>query len=110
MYKYRHSKDNKTVYRYPIELTITEETGKHGKRIGWAVCMQIDITRADNVINITQWKYPTSDYPIQHFSAHYERSQIISYFFKNHEPSGDDITQSEYDQLKDKYEDVARKN
>jgi hypothetical protein len=105
MYKYRHSKDSKTVYRYPKELIITEQRNKQGKRIGWEVGMQIDITRADNILNRNQWKYPTSDYPTQQFDAHYQRPQVISYFLMRHEPSGDDITQPEYDLLRKKYED-----
>ncbi len=108
MYKYLHDVSARTVYRVPIEPQITEQKDKRGSRIDWRVTMTYRITRADNELTGHQWKFPTSSHPVQHFDSHYGREGVASYFRMHHEPNGNEITETEYKALHEKYEAEAR--
>ena len=112
MYKYLHDVAARTVYRVPVEPQVTEQNDNHGKRTGWQVRMEYDITCADNQLTGNRWKYATSAYPDQHLDSRYTKEQAVSFFRMRHEPHGDEITESEYEALRQQYEAeaVARKS
>ena len=104
MYKYRHSPDEKTVYKFTSQPTIHEERNAKGKRTGWFAYIDVDITRADNRLKLNRWLYPTSDRPTQHFDYRYDKEQVAMYFLSHHSPQGSEISEEEYVRLRDKYE------
>ena len=109
MYKYRHDIANRTVYRFPSEPTVLEQRDKKGNRTGWSVKMAIDITRADNKLNGSQWKHATSAYPSQQFDPHYKtKAEVVSYFLMRHAPDGGEITEEQYELVQANYEHFAR--
>lgn len=107
MYEYLHDVTNQTVYQVPTHPEISEKRDRRGKRTGWTVTMQILITRADNKLNGNQWEHPTSSYPLQHFSAHHEKEQVVSSFLIRHMPAGKRITHEEYVELHAAYQRIA---
>lgn len=108
MYKYLHDAKNRIVYQVPAEPDVNEQKDRRGRRTGWSVNMRVLITRADNKLNGNQWQHATSSYPRQAFDAHYEKSQVISYFLMHHTPDGDPISQEEYVELQAQYDRFAR--
>ncbi len=107
MYKYLHDQDARTVFRVPMEPQVNQQM-RRGKPVGWHVSMEFSITRGDNFMEGSQWKYPTSAYPVQHLDAHYTREQAVSYFRMHHEPRGSEISEGEYKLLHEKYENEAK--
>lgn len=107
-YKYIHDAGNGVVYRLPTDLTVSEQRDRKGKRIGWSVRMEIEITRADNRLINNQWEHPIASIPEQHFDDRYSQEQVISYFHMHHDPHGDEISEDTYSALKQEYEAKAR--
>lgn len=110
MFKYIHDQENKTVYKVPNNPTVHEVRDKKGKLTSWSIHMEVDITRADNVLRANQWKHPTSSYPRQHFDNRYDRDEAIHYFKLNNEPDGTEISEADYTVLQRAYEATARMN
>jgi hypothetical protein len=114
-YKYYHNAELKAVYRAPVQPQLHEIMDKSKRKIiGWAVSMKIEITRADNVLSGTQWKYPIADYPQQSFenigNRYDDREIVVSHFHMHHDPNGNEIDENTYLELKTEYEKQAREN
>lgn len=101
--KFRHSAEERKLFRYPAMPTVIEQKDKKGKRLAWSVNMQILITTSGNRLENHRWVHATSAYPTQSLDAHYRREEVIMYFLRHHEPSGEDIIEEEYLRLKDQY-------
>lgn len=108
-FRFLHDIEQRTVYKIPSELSITEQKNSRGKRTGWHATAQIEITRADNVLR-ARWKYPVRSHPIEHYDARYERFQLTSFFWMHNEPSGESISEEEYESLRERYDRLARQN
>lgn len=108
-FRFLHDSEKHAVYKVPSELTITEQKDGRGKRTGWHVTTQIEITRADNVLTV-RWKYPVRSNPIEHFDARYERFQLPSFFWMHNEPPGESISEAQYESLREQYDSLARQN
>ena len=92
---------------------IREQTERRtGRRTGWHVSAEIEITRADNVLLKPQnrWKYSTLDCPDQDFDAHYSRDGVARYFDLHHAPRFRKIGAEEYQRLRNEYDAEARNN
>lgn len=113
-YKYLHDEALSAVYCFPEQPTIRDKRDKHNNIITWTVSMEVEITRADNILVETNtWKYRTSDYPTQMFENignRYTHDIVISLFYRNHAPKGKEINEDTYIKLKDEYAKMARKN
>ncbi|WP_298624781.1 hypothetical protein [uncultured Zoogloea sp.] len=105
-YQYTHDADNRTVYKFPAEPTVTEQRwGPSKKLVGWSVSMELKITRADNRLENRRWKYAHTEYPREVFDApRYSRQEAISFFFQNCSPPGEMITEEEYVRLQAEYD------
>jgi hypothetical protein len=108
-YKYIHNSQEKQVFRMPSVPNV-DRAEKSGKLIGWDVRMEIDVTRADNILNGSQWKYPIKNFPKQHFDNRYTEQQVISHFLNRNTPAGIEIKKEEYIAIKEAYEIDAKSN
>jgi hypothetical protein len=108
MYKYLHDQSARTVYKFPAEPEITEQTDKRGSLTGWRITMSCEITRADNWLENGRWKYATSDYPVHNSDSRYTREQAVSFFRMRHEPRGEEISAEGYERLHREYENEAK--
>jgi|SRR3972149_8933044 len=108
-YKYFHDLQSKIVYRIK-DPDIRPKT-KRGNLIDWHISTEIDVTRADNVLSGSQWKYATSEYPRENYEPKYSKEDVISYFEHRFYPSNcREISSAEYDILQKQYEIEARNN
>jgi hypothetical protein len=94
--KYIYDPEALTAYQFPNEPRVTEECDRKGKRTGWRVEMEVEITKRDNRLIGNRWVDPVADFPTQQFAPHYNRDQVISYFHVNHDPRGVEISEQEY--------------
>lgn len=101
--RYIHDTENRILYRFPASPEIEEQTDRRGQRTGWAVRMEIVMTRAQNRLVDGRLEHASSEYPEQHFLRHYERAQALSFFNGRHTPKGNEISQSEYERLLSEY-------
>lgn len=108
-FRYFHDSHNKRVYRMPSAPEVVERKDRRGKRTGWVVWAEIDVTRADNVMSsrTRQWTYPTTEVPRQEFSSADTRAFAVEYFFKHHTPQGEKIDEETYERLRQEYEAEA---
>lgn len=107
MTTYVHNLADRILYEFPDQPTVSEETDKRGLRLGWVAEMQISITRPDNNIIGSQWKYAIMDIGRAHYPAHYSRIQVIDSFRLHHEPRGESIPETQFKVLKVEYENAA---
>lgn len=109
---YYHDEPNQTVMAMRSDPSVHEQKDKRGRRAGWFVSSDVEITRADNVLlrPTHQWKYPVRSNPSQHFDAHYSREDVVHYFHVHHAPNLPQIDEATYVTLKAKYEAQAHKN
>lgn len=109
-YKYIHDAENRVVFRFPINPTVSEQKDNKGRRISWSVQMEIEITRADNRLVNNRWEHPIASFPQQHFEAQrYSQERVISYFHMHHDPRGEELSEDAYSSLKQEYETMARR-
>lgn len=110
-FKFYHDLAGKSVFRMQSPPTVVEKTGKAGKRIGWTVQAEIEITRADNVLLANnQWKYRICAFPQQHFDGKDDRRSVVASFQTQHVPNFPEIDQETYNRLREKYEQEAKGN
>ena len=84
-YKYVHDADSRVLYRFPALPNIIEQK-QRGVRIRWHVQMDILITHAQNRLVKNKLQHPTLESPQQDFARHYEREQVVSFFYRRHTP------------------------
>ena len=101
-YKYMHDTEGRVLYRFPALPNIIEQK-QGGVRTGWRVQMDIIITHAQNRLVNNRLEHPTSENAEQDFARHYERDQVISFFYSHHSPKGTEISKAEYDQILNEY-------
>jgi len=110
--RYFHDTNGKTVFAMSGP-SVTEETDRRtGRRTGWHVSAEIEITRADNVLlkPHNRWRFSTLQCPDQHLDAHYERVDVERYFDLHHKPRFRQVDQDEYERLRAEYDKEARRN
>lgn len=109
-YKYFHDPQNRTVYRVD-EPSITENKDRRGQRRSWYIRTEVHITRADNVLTGSQWKYKVFDPRGKYFNRKYSREDVIEYFMSRVYPQNClEISSEEYEVLQRQYETDARNN
>ena len=101
-YKYVHDADSRVLYRFPALPNIIEQK-QRGVRIRWHVQMDILITHAQNRLVKNKLQHPTLESPQQDFARHYEREQVVSFFYRRHTPKGADISKTQYEQILNEY-------
>lgn len=107
-YKYIHDATAKIVYRFPKVPEISSKQDRKGHIITYTASMEVEITRADNVLRNSQWKYPVREYPKQHFeniANRYNEELVSSYFHQHHDPHGEVIDEKQYEELRKKYKE-----
>lgn len=109
-YKYFHNLKNRTVCR--VEDPSTHESkSSQGEHRGWYISTRVLITRADNVLEGSRWKYPTSGVPHDNFGKRYSKEDVIMYFMgRVCADYGSEISSDEYEKLKERYETEAKSN
>lgn len=100
-YQYVHDPEMKKVFRFPLLPQVRTEP--KGRKLYHHVRMEVDIIRADNVLSLNQWKYPTSDYPSHIYDDRYNADQAVMYFMRNFAPRGQAISKEEYERLATEY-------
>ena len=109
-YRHFHDSQNKMVYKVD-EPSIIENKDKRGQRSSWYISTKVHITRADNVLTGSQWKYKILDLRYKYFKPKYSRENVIEYFMSRVYPRNClEISSEEYDVLQKQYETDARNN
>jgi hypothetical protein len=103
-YKYFHDEKKQTVYRMPMTPDVFDSTGE------WSIHLQIDISRADNVMVGNHWKYPWGEPHQQTLSSKYTKEQAISFFYDRATPKCEEIDEESYKKLSAKYSSISESN
>lgn len=110
-YKYIHNSQDKQVFRMPLTPSVDRKTDNKGRHTGWYVRMEMDVTRADNVLNGSQWTYPIKERRDQYFDGQrYTEQQVIDSFLARSKPDGVEVEKEEYIEIKESYENEAKSN
>ncbi len=108
MYTYVHDLSARTVYKF-IAPKIRDETDNRRRVTGWSFSLDIQVTRADNLLQAGTWLHPTGNNPTQSFDkSRYSREIALSYFRQLHEPKGVVIDENAYALLYAEYDGMAR--
>jgi len=108
--KYFHDSQNKTVYRVD-EPSIIENRDRRGRRRSWYTHTEVHITRADNVLTGSEWKYRVFEPRHEYFDRKYSKEDVIEYFMSRVYPQDCvEISFEEYELLQRQYEPDARNN
>ena len=111
-YRYFHDEQRRLVIRMPAEPTVIEQKDRNGRRTGWVVQSEQEITRADNALkpNSYQWKYRVRSNPQENYGSRDDRGKVIQFFNTQHVPNLPEIDEDTYRRLQRLYEQEARKN
>lgn len=115
--RYFHDEQNRAVYEVPKAPIISEEyetktkRRPHPKRRYWVVSATIRVTRADNWFETPGWHYPVQLNPNQTYPAHESREWVERTFTSNYlDAPGVEISEEEYNRLREHYLQIARSN
>ncbi len=111
-YRYFHDQAQSTVYKYKSPPTVTEKLDRSNNRTDWIVTGEIETTRADNILRqpSNQWMYPVRTKPQEQYDSRDDERLVVEFFDTQHQPNYPEIDETTYENLRAKYEQIAKQN